>query len=515
MTGIAGGLAIQDGLRSEITGAGTGSDKSTLAHWAHGCGLSQYEIEAAYRTNWLVRKVHDLPPFDMTREWRDWQAEKEEITKLEAEERRLGIRGKVQEALGLARLWGGGALILGIGQGTSRTPAPANNIQAGALRYIHVVSRYELRYEELETNILSPFFGQPRLWIMDGANGQRVEIHPSRVIPFVGQRVPRGASGAAGYRTGGVFAAYATDPFWGDPLLLSIDSAMKNAESSQAGVAALILEAKIDTIKFKNLSELVTTDAKGGRLMNRLAINAQARSLHGTNVMDTEDEWETRQLAFANLDKLMESFAGFASAATDIPQTRLLGRSPAGMNSTGDGDERNYSTMISSKQEVELGPLLDRLDEYLIPSALGSKPDTVRFLFAPLTQMTEKEKADIFKTKMEGVDKVANGGYLPDSALASGVSNMLLEDGVLPGLDEALKDAEAAGEIPSILEEPDPGVDPITGEPIVAPEPGEEDEDEDVPPMRKAANDALTEDERKGIIDRLWRYLIGEPAKKE
>jgi len=37
-----------------------------------------------------------------------------------------------------------------------------------------------------------------------------------------------------------------------------------------------------------------------------------------------------------------------ASGAADIPMTRLLGQSPAGMNATGDGDMRNYYDRIEA-----------------------------------------------------------------------------------------------------------------------------------------------------------------------
>jgi hypothetical protein len=49
----------------------------------------------------------------MTRAWRDWQANADDIQKLEAEEKRLQLKMKCQRALVLARLYGGSALILG------------------------------------------------------------------------------------------------------------------------------------------------------------------------------------------------------------------------------------------------------------------------------------------------------------------------------------------------------------------------------------------------------------------
>jgi hypothetical protein len=42
------------------------------------------------------------------------------------------------------------------------------------------------------------------------------------------------------------------------------------------------------------------------------------------------------------------------AGAADIPLTRLLGQSPRGLQSTGDGEERDYHSMIKARQSGEL-----------------------------------------------------------------------------------------------------------------------------------------------------------------
>src|SRR5690606_21839739 len=66
---------------------------------------------AAYMSSGMMRKVIAIPADDGVREWRDWQAEKDDIAKIEAEERRLGLRAKVKHAETLRGI-GGGALII-------------------------------------------------------------------------------------------------------------------------------------------------------------------------------------------------------------------------------------------------------------------------------------------------------------------------------------------------------------------------------------------------------------------
>ena len=74
-----------------------------------------------------------------------------------------------------------------------------------------------------------------------------------------------------------------------------------------------------------------------------------------------------------------------AAGASDIPATRLLGKSPDGMNATGAGDQTNYDQMIKDIQESDLRPALGMLDHALIPSALGTTPPEVYYEFAPLS----------------------------------------------------------------------------------------------------------------------------------
>ena len=40
-------------------------------------------LEALYRSDWLSRKIVDIPAFDATRAWRSWEAEQDQIEALE------------------------------------------------------------------------------------------------------------------------------------------------------------------------------------------------------------------------------------------------------------------------------------------------------------------------------------------------------------------------------------------------------------------------------------------------
>jgi len=153
-------------------------------------------------------------------------------------------------------------------------------------------------------------------------------------------------------------------------------------------------------------------------------------------VIDKEEEWDRKQLSFAQLPEIMQQYLQIAAGAADIPATRLLGQAPAGLNATGEGDIRNYYDRIAAEQRVMLGPALRRLDEALILSALGTRPPEIRCEWAPLWQLGAGDRAEIGLKKAQATEIYARTALLPPEILAAAVRGQLLEDRVYPGLPD-------------------------------------------------------------------------------
>lgn len=64
---------------------GTSRDKA--AHTTYAVrALTDQDLLAAYRSSWLPRKIVDIQAQDAIRRWRNWNADKTQISALEAEE---------------------------------------------------------------------------------------------------------------------------------------------------------------------------------------------------------------------------------------------------------------------------------------------------------------------------------------------------------------------------------------------------------------------------------------------
>lgn len=462
---------LRDGLANILTGRGTTVDRQVHNFWVQPQWTDQ-QIAAAYRSSWLHRKIVDVPAEDMTRAGRDWDAEDDQIAAIEKEEKRLGYWAKLRQAVTLGRL-GGGLILIGLGDDPTQ-PLPVT-IQPSQIQYLTVLSRWQISLGDMVMDPVSPLFGQPQHFMLSGV-GTQVRIHPSRVVCFHGLSVPA------------ITTTSWEDRFWGDSVVQAVDEAVQQATSASSGFASLIDEAKIDIFKFSQLVEQLSMPDGEAKVLQRTQLTQQGKSIHRAVILDKEDEWEQRQIAWAGMRDVIITYDGRVAGAADIPATRLFGKAPDGMNATGDGDLANYFQGIGAKQEMHLRGPMERLDAVVLASA-GVKAG-LTWKFSTLMVMTEQQEAEIEAKEADTITKVAAVALIPESALAKSFQNRLIESGRWPGLGKLIEEAEAAGEELPGANEPDPSalVDPVTGKPVPT------EEGRGAPPARRAANDARFQD---------------------
>lgn len=421
-------LPTADSLRSLITGMGDPSiDKSASLTYGN-LILSDNQLHNAYRNTWLAKKIVNIPALDALRKWRNWQADQKEITAIEAEEKRLGLKLKMLQCKTLARLWGGACIFIGDGTDAA-TPFEPERLGKGGIKYLTVMSRREMIAGQLEQDPTMEHYGWPTDYTI--SNGRMFSlIHPSRLVIQIGDMLPDPWNPIGPVTSTG----------WGDSVLQSVFTALLNADSTSANVASLVFEANIDVYKIQELMEHMSSAPYRQKLLDRFALANVGKSVSKALLMDADEEYERKQISFSALPDVIQQFLIIVSGASDIPLTRLLGQSPSGLSSTGEHDMKNYHDRVQSIQELEIQPALHRLDDALIRSALGSRPDGLFYSWAPLEQMSEKEKAEIGKMKAETANILTTTGLFMPEELRQVVGNQFIEDGFYPGLDELLKE---------------------------------------------------------------------------
>lgn len=412
-----------DTLQNLVSGLFTAKDK-TFSNSFVLFEMSRSEIDYAYRGDWVCRKAIDIIPFDTVREWRHWQATADQITTIEAVERSVTLPARLMNTHSLARLYGGALLYMSVDQGTPDEPLEIERVKKGALKYVLPLHRYRLSSGELEDDVLSPYYQQPRYYEVSGSKGI-VRIHPSRVVRMIGNAAPEPMDG------------------WGDSLLLSIRDAVQHVSMTAQSIASLVSEAKFDIIHVPDLMETLVSPDQTSRLSQRFTLANTMKSINNTLLLDANETFERKDVKFSDLPELLATYLQIASGAVDIPITRFLGQSPAGLNSTGEGDLKNYYDRVASEQKVCIGPLIAPLDEVIIRSALGNRPPEIFYNWAPLWQMDPVQRATMIKSKADATQVYINSGLVDEEVLAQGTINQLIEDGVYPGLEQMIRDAPA------------------------------------------------------------------------
>lgn len=403
-------------------------DKMASAYFTYPF-IDDGQLTNAYRGDWISRKIVNIPAEDSTREWREWQAKQDQIEAIENEENRLNYQAKIKLAQIKARLYGGGAVYLGTGEQNLEIPLKPEAIKIGGIKFMTALSRLDLKADGVDWDASSETFGQAEFYTISAGTGLPKRIHKSRLIIFHGAAHPEPKLNIAGMNFG-----------WGDSVLVAAMDAIKQAAATFANVASLIHEANVDVINIPGFLDQVANADFESRLLKRFILAAQAKGIHGTLLLDEGETYERKGADFATLPDLMDKFMLQISGASDIPATRFVGMSPAGMSATGESDLTNYYDGRASYQKNDMTPAMHLADECLIRSALGSRPEEIYFNWRPLWQLKPVDKAAIGKQNSETIANIQRTGLIQDEALSEATINLFVESGFMPGLDQIVEE---------------------------------------------------------------------------
>lgn len=439
---------VTDSLRNVVANLNTGRDKASATEFVFDPMLDQQLIEA-YRGSWLPRAIVDIPAEDSCRKWRQWKAEAPQIEKIEKLEKKLGLSRQIEACYKMARLMGRAYLYISTNEVDPSKPLRTDRVRE--IRGLPMLTKLDLKPEAMVRDIDSPYYGKAEYYKLNRRDGQaEVRIHASRLVVLEGNSVPS-SYGAAGYQDSPLSGVYGDD--WCDSVLQSVMDAVKAHDSMLANIVSLIFEAKINVYKFDGFSDQLVRD-KGAAIQSRLSLQTVMKGINGDVVIDAKDDFQQRNASFGGLDALLDRAGYIVCGAAEIPYTRVFGRSAAGLSGQGDGDERVYYDRINHIQTNSLEPAMALLDECVIQIALGSRPPEIWFEWRPLRQVSEQERATIFKTTADAARALAGaqaGELIPIEALSDALINEFVEQGVLPGLETSIAEygnlAELAAEI--------------------------------------------------------------------
>lgn len=423
---------IIDGLVNLTSGMGTSRDKAGRTSYGKKRDVNQ--ILEAYDNSSFVQRAVDMPSEDAVREWRDWQAESADITLIEKEEKRLNVRMKVLEALRLSRLVGGAAILIGTDDKDPSEPINLDRMTTGSIKYLTVLSRDDITAGEVEDDVMKENYGKPRYWYFTTYMGMTQTVDPSRLAFFYG--IPPLITTSRNNNDG-----------WGYSDIAGKLDRILAVEEVAANILSLVYEAKVDVFKIPDLMK--NLQERGPKfeqeVLTRLSLANVGKSNTGALVMDGDEEYEQKTVSFGGLHEIIDRMMQLASGATGIPVTLYFGISPGGMNATGDADVRNYYDRVSVYQETRMTPNMLMLDECIIRSALGNRPEDLFYEWASLWQSSDEEKIKNGKTLAETFKILGEMGAYELDIIGAALANALTENGSAPGLEELLEQHSEGG----------------------------------------------------------------------
>jgi phage-related protein (TIGR01555 family) len=396
-----------DGWGNVFTLAGTKGDRTTRGSYHAGASLQYQELDDLYAAGGIARRIIDTVAQDATREWLYTDDDKAELLTDRMEE--MHLQAKVSEALSMARLHGGSALVALMDDGRELAE-PLNTQAVKAIDGFRCYDRWQITWTEqmLYSDPKNQRYGNPEKYRITPIQGTPFDVHESRLVRFdglaVGERLRVRNNG------------------WNYSYLQPVYQAMMDLDGGHRASASIIQDFVQTVMSIKGLTEMLSSGSEAN-VVKRLEILDMSRHVLNTLLMDADGEQFSKQSSsVAGLSDLLQAFRIQVSAITGIPMTKLFGISPGGMNATGESDIRNYYDDVANYQKTKVLPPMEQIVRMFMMERSGpykgQEPPKWSIKFNPLWQMSDKEAAEVRKITAETDGMYIDHGVYTESEVA-------------------------------------------------------------------------------------------------
>lgn len=347
-------------------------------------------FNSLFRDNWLVQNIVSLIPEDMLKNWFKLKIDidPEMLDRFDRVVRKTRLKQKLLDGLKWGRLYGGAVgLILIEGQDEElEKELDLESIDNDSFKGLYILDRWTGVEPSLELidDINDPDFGEPKYYtIVNNENNLNAKVHHSRIVKFIGRKLP--------------YYERIAEQYWGSSEIESVYQEVIKRDNVSNNIANLTFKANLAIYEMENVDQLFAIAGTQAQKRFWDMINAQSilESNFGTRVINKGDGYHKEQYSFAGLPEVYDSIMMDVAGATHIPVTKLFGRSPAGMNSTGESDLQNYYDYIIQIREAQLTPIIDKLLPIIAMSTFGEIPKDLDFEYNDVRTLTDENKANI------------------------------------------------------------------------------------------------------------------------
>lgn len=392
----------EDGYVNLLNKYGTKQDNSEAYKFEREPVIPDMQLTGLYEGNGLFSKIIDTPAEEALKHGFDLNLKSDELNAfVEDALDDLEWEEKAATAIKWARLYGGALIVMLIDDGRGlEEPVDWEHIRSiDELRVYErsivqpdYASLYQQDYGGKGVGNRVSKFGQPEYYYVSSIYGS-FKVHESRCLVFRNGVLPEQTSNA-------------TYLFWGMPEYVRIRRALRETVTAHTDSVKL-LERSVQAIySMKGLASLLTTDDGENQVLKRLQLVDTSRGLLNSIAIDSEGEqYDFKTFQFSGVKDVIDATCNMLSALTNIPQTILFGRSPSGMNATGDSDFESYYNFVEKIQRLMLKRNLRTLLDVVFRAGIASgdvaeEPD-YKLEFKPLWSLSDTEQAAVDQTKAQ------------------------------------------------------------------------------------------------------------------
>lgn len=387
-----------------------------------------------YFSDWAAKKIICIPVDDMLRYgWKYEGLEDDQIALLATFADSLSVLEKFKQAMRLERLIGGCVIFMGIADG-AKEPSEAVNYAAlgqGCLKFMNVIPRTRVTNTELDYDPLSPTYGEPLTYWVNG-----IQVHRDRLILFKGDPLLQVPDSSI------MPSQWLRNDGFGVSILMSMLDDITRATGSRQAAYQLVQRASVFLFQ-ADMLDLESTKQGQSAIKKMQDIVNQINLFRGA-VVDTQPGQSapitTISPSFGSVPELVMTFLQVLAAASDIPGSRFFSQAPGGLNA-GDGGTslENYYGGLESKQSQELRPRLMKWLKVAGPSVLGDDYSAVDIdvVFDPLWSLSELDQSTVRTADVANVIAMMGAMLLSD---AEALEELKLRDAIkveVPVEDEA------------------------------------------------------------------------------
>ena len=387
---------LDGGYQNVMNKYGTSRDSSEYYSYVEDSAVDDQTLSLFYEQNGLFARIIDAPAEEAVKhgfEMKDLEDDKiqdfisECLDELDWEETAI-------QCIKWARLFGGAIAVMLINDGRGlEQPVDWKNIKS--VDDIRIFDRSVITpdYASLyKYDSQDPFrtrgsrLGYPEKYQISSRNGS-FAVHEQRCLIFQNGVLPENTASSQ-YQ------------LWGMPEYVRIHRAVRDVEIAH-GLAPKMLDRSVQAIyTMKDLSLLLSTEDGEEAVLKRLQTIDMAKGLLNTMILDADGEgYDFRSFSYTGVSDVINTTCNYLSALTNIPQTVLFGRSPAGMNATGSSDLENYYNYIERIQKRMLRSNLRYLISVICQAGLYTKEikkiPKIHVEFNALWSMSESEKVTL------------------------------------------------------------------------------------------------------------------------